>query len=253
LTYTIHYRYKGEPKFKLEPKENVMKLQAIFNRLTPVTAVVFTALVLGNTVRADVITSDPSLPVLSPPGYYTNGFAHVNYAGGGVTIILTNVGHQALGPVVRNPSGPDEIETFNSLFTGQGSVLGLGPLSFSGNGSVMTIVHNKIGNTTGTFNTEMLSMNLSGNTPFGPLMIRESPTLPSLGVTTITGLGGGLFQISSFFDVFTELSLDGGQTWIPDSGGPERMTLVPEPSVCALVGLAAGLLTLKRTRWFRRR
>jgi hypothetical protein len=46
-------------------------------------------------------------------------------------------------------------------------------------------------------------------------MIRESPTLPSLGQTSITDLGGGLYQIDSFFDVFTELSIDGGNTWLP--------------------------------------
>jgi hypothetical protein len=52
----------------------------------------------------------------------------------------------------------------------------------------------------------------------GGLMIRESPSLASSGQTTITDLGGGQFKIDSFFDVFTELSLDGGQSWHPSNG-----------------------------------
>ena len=44
-------------------------------------------------------------------------------------------------------------------------------------------------------------------------MLRESPTLQSLGRTGIEPVAGGGFKIDSFFDVFTEISLDGGQTW----------------------------------------
>lgn len=80
-----------------------------------------------------------------------------------------------------------------------------------------------------------------------PLRLRESPTLPSLGLHQVTELApGGPYQIDSFFDVFTELSLDGGQNWIPSSG-PVRMELtrvgVPEPSSLLLAGLVgiAGL------------
>lgn len=51
-------------------------------------------------------------------------------------------------------------------------------------------------------------------------MIRESPTLASTGQTTITDVGGGEFSITSFFDIFTELSVDGGQTWMPAENGP---------------------------------
>jgi hypothetical protein len=55
-----------------------------------------------------------------------------------------------------------------------------------------------------------------------------------------------LFRIDSFFDVFTDLSLDGGQTWTPSSGpgGSTVMTLedIPEPGTVLL--LAAGCLAL---------
>jgi hypothetical protein len=218
--------------------------------------VVFAVLALA-TARAQVITPNPNLPVVNPNGYYTNGNANVQYNGPGFTVIFTNVGFSAFDPVNRVPSGPNEIETFNAQFTGQGMFIPFGPIFLNASGPMTMEVFNKIGNTTGTFNTEMLSMTLTGVTPFGSMTIRESPTLASAGVTTVTNLGDGLFRIDSFFDVFTELSLDGGNTWIPDSNGPDHVTLVPgssvpEPTVCALAGLAAGLVVLRRSRWFRK-
>jgi hypothetical protein len=61
------------------------------------------------------------------------------------------------------------------------------------------------------FDTEMLSLDLVGQ----GLMIRESPTLPSRGGTSIRSLSTGGNMISSFIDPWLEVSLDGGQTWIP--------------------------------------
>ena len=64
-----------------------------------------------------------------------------------------------------------------------------------------------------TFDTEILQMDLSGSGSFGPIMLRECPTKQSLGKHTIRSDPRG-YRISSFFDVFTELSTDGGVTWI---------------------------------------
>lgn len=74
------------------------------------------------------------------------------------------------------------------------------------------------GATTRTFDTEMLSLSLAGGSLPGGMMIRESPTKQSLGKHTVRaagGGGGGSSRIGSFFDIFTEISLDGGQTWSP--------------------------------------
>jgi len=68
--------------------------------------------------------------------------------------------------------------------------------------------------TMSTFDTEMVQLDVTGNTPFGPFRLRESPSRPSLGKHTIRPVPGG-FRISSFFDVFLELSTDNGITWIP--------------------------------------
>jgi hypothetical protein len=80
------------------------------------------------------------------------------------------------------------------------------------------------------FDTEMLSLDISGpHLPPG-VMIRESPTLASTGKTAITDLGGGNFRIGSFFDVFTEISLDGGQSWTPGVQSLRLEAAVPELS-----------------------
>src|SRR5687768_4114842 len=70
------------------------------------------------------------------------------------------------------------------------------------------------------FDTEMVSLQLMGTSPGrGAFMLRESPTQESSGVTRVHGACYGVcpaivrtLHIESFFDVFTELSLDGGTT-----------------------------------------
>lgn len=94
------------------------------------------------------------------------------------------------------------------------------------------------------FDTEMLQLSLAGTTPLGPIMIRESPTLASRGVASVQQQGASFF-CESFFDVFTELSIDGGQTWGPASG-PMRIVGTPEPA--SLLALAAGIGALGARR-----
>jgi hypothetical protein len=74
------------------------------------------------------------------------------------------------------------------------------------------------------FDTEMLSLDISGGTLPAGMRVRESPSRASVGHTDDTSLGGGLFKIDSFFDVFVELSLDNGVTWVP-SLQPTRLLL----------------------------
>jgi hypothetical protein len=83
--------------------------------------------------------------------------------------------------------------------------------------------------TTTFFDTEMLSLNLQ---PFGGgIMVRESPTRASTGRVSPTLMSDGRFQVSSFFDVFTEISLDGGTTWSPSTAPThfELTTATPSP------------------------
>jgi hypothetical protein len=207
-----------------------------------------------------IVTSDPSLP---PDGVYlTPDDVHATYSGNDLTIVLEAPQHRPFkeprSQVERIDDGAgNEIEYFMSSLTGMGTVtipsMGIHDMTvpFTAQGPVQTIVFGKIGNTTGTFPTEMLSMNLVGSSPLGTFFIRESPTNASTGVTTITDIGGGMFHIDSFFDVFTELSVDGGANWIPATG-PTRVHLVPEPGTLSLLGIGSAALLLAAFRRRRR-
>ncbi len=76
------------------------------------------------------------------------------------------------------------------------------------------------------YDAELLQLaTIAGGTHIGP-MLRESPSLSSLGATRIELQISGLATISSFFDVFTEVSLDNGLTWHPATNGPIPLILV---------------------------
>jgi hypothetical protein len=206
---------------------------------------------IAATAQAELITTIPDLPPLG--GIYLSTDVHQIFGGPALQFILSLPEHAPIAAEAqRRPGGhaglpgtpADEIESFPSVLNFQGEVIqngiSLGIFPLTATGPVETMVVGKIGNVTGTFDTEMLSMNLSGISPLGPFMIRESPTLPSTGVTSITDIGGGLYRIDSFFDVFTELSIDGGGTWMPSNNGAGHVTLVPEPTSMSL--LAFGVL-----------
>jgi len=76
------------------------------------------------------------------------------------------------------------------------------------------------------FDAELLILNVSGGGLPPGMMIRESLTLQSLGVTRIRPLTNGTFTICSFFDVFTEVSMNSGLTWFPATNAPIPLILV---------------------------
>jgi hypothetical protein len=105
------------------------------------------------------------------------------------------------------------IENFNSNVSGRYSLFSGPPTPFSAPAPCVTrVTLTQVNGSTRTFQTEMLSMNLTGGTLPANVRIRESPTLQSTGQTTIRAFSKGGFLIDSFFDIFVEVSLDGGQT-----------------------------------------
>lgn len=79
---------------------------------------------------------------------------------------------------------------------------------------------------TRTFDTELLTFELGGSAMPAGAMVRESPGVASTGRTTITTLSGDQYRVDAFYDVWLEISLDGGGTWHPAEGAV-RMTLGP--------------------------
>lgn len=98
--------------------------------------------------------------------------------------------------------------------------------------------------------TEIVQMSLIGTGPFANVLLRESPTLPSMGQYKVTDLGGGQYEIESFFDVFFEISTDFGTTFKPAQASV-RLTgydLQPEPGSWVMFPAAAAALALVRRR-----
>jgi hypothetical protein len=106
-----------------------------------------------------------------------------------------------LAPAPSFGSGPAAAGSFDTEIVS---------LSLSGSASMNVTPQLSGGQQTGSWDTEMLSMDLTGSAPStgGPITVRMG--LPSPGNTTLTKVGDGRFQVDSFFDVFTEISIDGG-------------------------------------------
>jgi hypothetical protein len=139
---------------------------------------------------------------------------------------LGNLGNSIKPP---NPNDTANYNEANAVVTcglsldgvNWGTALAFGPLAAK-------ITNTGGAGSTSAFDTEMLSLDLSGAGPFGPFMIRESPTLVSLGKHTIASDPRG-YRVSSFFDVFLELSMDGGETWHPANRSMRVLASLPPP------------------------
>jgi hypothetical protein len=204
--------------------------------------------------RADVLPPGPGgYPDLPPAiGDYraSLGELHAQY---GIYFLLNSAIHHDFAVQYAPPQpGYTAIESFGSLIdlTGEMNYGGTWIPFAATNVSAPTTIMITGLSTPGQYSTEMLAMNISVSSPFGPIMIREDPRpgYASTGQTTFTPATGG-YKIDSFFDVYTELSLDGGANWIPDDNGPIHVSYenCPEPASTALLGIGlAGLVVMYR-------
>jgi hypothetical protein len=183
--------------------------------------------------------NNPGAPVALDYFYGTNivppaqsTFASVLNAGtnkfsvAGSQIWVRNINHYVLGPgiplspvpclscppiIYSSPASQISFEL--SLDQGQSWNSNSAPASFS---ITATTITNPF--PWAVYRTEMTQLNISGGSLPAGIMIRESPTKQSLGRTTVKAIGGG-YRISSFFDVFLEVSADNGTTWNPADSG----------------------------------
>jgi len=197
------------------------------HRITDLTGVLCaTSLVAfcANVVQAQVCVPEDCLP--SPNSSYSSTFDY--HFSQGTTLDLDNLVLHGFTSCWSPPSTPGSptILQFSASVDFDASTNG-GPVT-PGQASAQVTIAVRFDNQSGPtryFDTEVLQLDISGGTLPAATMLREAPTLASLGQVSIEALGGGSFRVESFFDVFLELSFDGGQTWVPSSTGPGRTAL----------------------------
>ncbi len=167
------------------------------------------------------------------------------------SVIFDNSSTAPLSPLTQPPlvPGTSGTFTFNTTFSSTVTIGG-GPATSIQAPAVITmsVFYDHLTGQTRYYDTEILQMDIQGGSlPIG-YMIRESPTIVSQGHRTATELGPGSYLLDSYFDVFLQLSVDGGQNWIPSNNAPSHMNLQPNASIptmstwglIALSGLMLG-------------
>ncbi|PWU08968.1 MAG: hypothetical protein C5B50_28640, partial [Verrucomicrobia bacterium] len=181
-------------------------------------------------IAPEVPKPNPNLPPLDG-NYVSPARWHALYANG---IIITNASHNRFTQTYPPPPpGGGQTENFGSTVSGLISMNGGASFQpFSAPASVQVQVNSRSDEDNGAtryFDTEMLSLNLSGGNLPGGVMVRESPSKASLGRTSVRTDSSNNYHVSSFFDIFTEVSLDGGNTWSPTITAPGTMGLRTNP------------------------
>ncbi len=127
------------------------------------------------------------------------------------------------------------VDSFFDIFT-ELSINGGPPSQLSGANIPTVIQVAERSGQRGTWDTEMISMDLTGNVPDPSggadigVVLRQSPTLPSPGQTTLRDIGGGAWSVDSFFDIAYEIIVSppvGGGASVPRNPPGGTVTLVP--------------------------
>jgi hypothetical protein len=100
---------------------------------------------------------------------------------------------------------------------------------------------------TGTFSDQITLLDLMGSFNGHTIQAILNPGESSTGQTTITNVGGTPpeWRFGSFFDIFTELSIDGG-TPVPGSERVAQLGETPEPAYYGAIGVLLAAMLVRR-------
>jgi hypothetical protein len=198
--------------------------------------------------QASVHESTATLPLLGVP-YETPGgncFPTAGICVAGGSFVLTS-----LAPPGLVPSGSNELITTNATDTVKLTTLTHMALpSLTLTGVIEQEVFDRTNPAfTGSWTVDLLSVNLTGMLGADTVTLVLNPADTSSGTTTITQ-GVTDFIATSFFDVFTELTLDipGQPPLHTTASGTATAAGVPEPATLMLLAGPALLMSAVRRR-----
>ncbi len=183
-----------------------------------------------NSLKAQVPAPDFWIDVL-----YSN-LTHIDFIGyGPQNIYLDNSTLSPLIPLTQPPpSSPGSTIVFsvNTTFSTTLTIGGGTPTPVQALATItMKVTYTHSVGQTNFYDTEILQMDIQGGSLPSGYLLRESPTLQSVGIRSVNDPGTGTYFIDSFFDVFLQLSVDGGQNWYPSSSGSSHMAVQATPTI----------------------
>ena len=200
------------------------------------------ALTVGLTVaHAGIMEPTAALP--PPDGIYTLPTTCIT------PVCLENIsvsGFQITSDMLTG--GNEEVDTnavfVADVFLNSGGSPGAfqGPLSIPGTAD-FTYFGRSLTTPLGTFTAQITSFDFAGTFEGHAFEVTLNTADTSTGQTTINELGVGQYQINSFFDIFAEVSLNGGP-FVPGQEQTLDLTGLPEPGSAGLAGFGLLLLGL---------
>jgi hypothetical protein len=203
----------------------------------------------GQIARADIVEPTAQLPP-STGGYILPTLC-VNI------VCLENATISNFDITSISRSGNNELVDTTALFTAQvfanvsgtpGAFLGMLSTTGAADFTDFTFFGRTSTEELGTFSAQIDNFNFAGTFNGHPFDVIQNPIMASTGVATVSQLTSGLYDVSSYFDIYGELSIN-GSAYVP---GPEREATLgtPEPSSWALLITVVGLFAwmVRRTR-----
>ena len=173
-----------------------------------------------------VVVSDVLLPV--PGAAYRGSGAHL-FFGGSAALTCSTHGVFSAGVTPPSAVGTSVVSSYTATFVGE---LVLQPPVVSSSTTYPldvqvqmseSITLASIDGDRRLFETELTAFELRDGLP-DEVVVRESASLASEGMTTVTSTADGSSRVEAYYDVWLEMSLDGGRSWEP-AAAAVKMTL----------------------------